>query len=75
MMNLLRHLGAHADEMAIVLAVWLCSLPLVGFLFLPRFGPQGAAIAAALVLMGLTVACWGACGWRLGRGNENRSSR
>ena len=68
---MLRHLGLHSDEMAIALAVWLCSLPLVGFLFLPRIGLQGAGIAAVLVLIGLMVVCWGACGWRSikGRGH------
>jgi len=56
----------HSDRsmpLLLALAVWLCTLPLVGFAVLPLFGVQVAAgVAAALLLLVLLV-CWALCWW------------
>lgn len=62
-----RRLGIHSDEMAVALVVWLCTLPLLGLLIVPRFGLPAAGFAALVVLIALMIVCWGMCGRELAR--------
>ena len=53
------------DNMALAIAIWLCTLPLVGLLVIPFFGPQvGLAAAIALFIIAVGI-CWGICGWEI----------
>lgn len=53
------------DNMALTIAIWLCTLPLVGLLVIPVFGPQvGLAAAIALFIIAVGI-CWGICGWKI----------
>jgi hypothetical protein len=55
------------DNMALTIAIWLCTLPLVGLLVIPLFGPQVGLVAAiALFIMAVGI-CWGICGWKIFR--------
>lgn len=60
-----RRLGIHSDEMAVALVVWLCTLPFLGLLMVPRFGLATAGVAALLILIALMIVCWGMCGREL----------
>ena len=68
MKSMLRRLGFHSDEMALALAVWLCSLPLVAFVVIPLFGLQVAGVAALALLLVAMAICWGVCGWKVAKG-------
>jgi UPF0716 family protein affecting phage T7 exclusion len=47
--------------MWLLLALWMCTLPVIGLLVVPLFGLR-AGFALALVLLILTFAiCWGLC--------------
>jgi hypothetical protein len=64
---MIERLGFHSEEMALAVILWLCSLPLVGFIVVPLLGLQ-AGIAAALALLVAALAiCWGLCGWKIFR--------
>lgn len=55
------------DDMALVIIIWLCTLPLVGLFVVPFFGLKvGLAAAAALFIVAMVI-CWGICGWKLYR--------
>jgi hypothetical protein len=49
------------DMMAVILVLWLCSLPFIGLIIAPFFGIQAAALAALLLLIALMLYCWGRC--------------
>lgn len=51
-----------SDEMMVALFVWVCTLPVIGLLILPRFGLSGALMAALIALLALMLLCWGMCG-------------
>jgi hypothetical protein len=57
--------GWRSDEMLLVFAGWLCTLPLVTILIMPWLGWQATLMAAAVLLVVALLACWGACGWKL----------
>lgn len=69
----MRHkISAFTDTMALMVVLWLCSLPLIGFIILPLFG-RPVAIATALTLLPLLlVVCWGICGWPLVRKHKEQ---
>ena len=71
---MVKRLGFHSDEMALALVLWLCSLPLVAILVVPFFGLKVAGIVALVLLIVAMAMCWGACGWKLIRG-ENQEGR
>ncbi len=54
-----------SDDMAVALALWLCSLPLVGLLVVPFFGLIAGLVAAVALLIGAMIVCWGICGWKV----------
>ena len=49
------------DTMGLLLAVWICTLPLIGLVIAPLFGVQTAAIIAVILLIVMLVICWGRC--------------
>ena len=51
--------------MVLALALWLCVLPLVGFLIVPFFGLRIAALSAAALFVAAMAICWGICSWKL----------
>jgi hypothetical protein len=61
-MNLLKHAQLPGlDTMGLVLAVWLCALPFIGFLLVPVFGISAAFGAALALLIAMLLFCWGRC--------------
>lgn len=62
---MLKRFGFHSDEMLLALAVWLCSLPLIGLVVIPLFGLKVAGITALVLLFSLMAICWGVCGWQI----------
>lgn len=63
-----RWLDTHFDQMALTIVVWLCSLPLIVLIVLPRFGLEAAAVAALALLIIALVMCWGICAWKVFKG-------
>lgn len=63
-----RRLGFHFDEMALALAVWLCSLPLVALVVIPLFGLEAVGIAALALFFVALAICWGICEWKVFKG-------
>jgi hypothetical protein len=63
-----KRLGLHSDEMALALALWLCSLPLVALIVIPLFGLNAAGVVALALLFVAMAVCWGACGWQVLKG-------
>jgi len=57
----------HSEVMGLALVLWLCSLPLVGFLVLPFFGLKTAVVVAVGLFILTMVVCWGICGGRMVR--------
>ena len=66
-----RRLGFHSDEMALALAVWLCSLPLVALVVIPLFGLKVAGIVALALFFFAMALCWGICGWKVFNGQAH----
>lgn len=67
---MLKQFGYHSDEMALAFAVWLCALPLVGFLIIPLFGLRAAGLVALTLLFVAVAVCWGVCSWKLPKGGK-----
>ncbi len=72
---MLRKLGRYSDDMAVALTLWMCSLPLVGILIVPFFGWKAGLAAAAALLIGAMVVCWGICGWKVFGGDGSTHLR
>ena len=49
------------DLMALVLVIWLCSLPFIGLIIAPFFGIKTALTLALLLLIVMLLYCWGSC--------------
>jgi hypothetical protein len=62
---MLRKLGRYSDDMWIAITLWMCSLPLAGLLVVPFFGWKAGLVAAAALLIGAMIVCWGICGWKV----------
>jgi len=54
----------HATSMLTGLLLWLCTLPLIGLLVLPWFGPRVAVGVAVALLVATVTACYALCGWQ-----------
>ena len=49
-------------DMALALAVWFCTLPIIGFIVIPLLGrPQALIISIAAFFLIMAI-CWGSCG-------------
>ena len=55
-------------DMAIALALWLCSLPLVALIIIPIFGLRVAAMTAVVLFLVSMAICWGICGRKVFKG-------
>jgi hypothetical protein len=55
------------DDMALAIALWMCSLPLMGLFLLPFVGWKISLFAAAALLLGDLIICWGVCSWKIFR--------
>ena len=55
------------DDMALVIVIWLWSLPLVGLLVIPFFGLNVGLIVAVALFIAAMLVCWGICSWKLFR--------
>ncbi|MBI5839809.1 MAG: hypothetical protein HZB19_06880 [Chloroflexi bacterium] len=64
---MLRRFASHFDDMALPIVVWMCTLPLVSWLVFPFFGMKVSLLAAAGLLIGILVICWGICSWKIFR--------
>jgi hypothetical protein len=62
-----RRFNIYSEDMALALVVWLCSLPLIGFLVIPVWGVKTAGSLALFVLVAIMMVCWGFCGWKIFR--------
>jgi hypothetical protein len=49
------------DLMALVLVIWLCSLPFIGLIIAPFLGIKTALTLALLLLILMLLYCWGSC--------------
>lgn len=63
-----RWLGFHSDEMALAIAVWLCTLPLVALILIPLFGLKVAGVVALALFFVAMAVCWSMCGWKVSKG-------
>ncbi|HBY94835.1 MAG TPA: hypothetical protein DEP84_12900 [Chloroflexi bacterium] len=65
------HRSGLSETMVLTLAVWLCSLVLIGLIVAPLLGLRAAGTAAVGLLVALLVICWGICVYRLpGSGDQ-----
>lgn len=55
-------LSVFSDTMALMVVLWLCSLPLIALVVLPLFGRTVAFTTALALLPALLLICWGVCG-------------
>jgi len=62
---MLKRFSSHFDDMALAVVIWMCVLPLVGFLVFPFFGLKISLLVAAGLLIGILVVCWGVCSWKI----------
>jgi hypothetical protein len=60
-------LKLNGETMALIIVLWLCSLPLIGLVVLPLFGRTVAATTAVGLLVIMLFVCWGICGWRVAK--------
>lgn len=49
------------DIMALLLVVWLCSLPLIALIVIPLLGLRAGIAVAILLLIVMLLICWGRC--------------
>lgn len=57
----------YSEDMALALIIWICTLPLVAFVFVPLLGTRVAGFTALALFIIIMAACWGVCGWKLAR--------
>jgi hypothetical protein len=62
---MLKRLTAHFDDMVLAIAVWMCSLPLVGLLVIPLLGLKAGLVVAAMLFIVIVIVCWGICSWKI----------
>jgi hypothetical protein len=73
----MRHLSNRygvSETMTLTLALWLCSLLVIGLFVAPFFGIKLAGIAALGLLVLLLAACWSLCVYRLPHPPERQYS-
>ncbi len=59
---MLKKLHFDIGDMALALTMWLCLLPIIGFVAIPLFGLRSAAAIALAVFFVMMAICWGICG-------------
>jgi len=65
-MALLTGKSVSGEQMALTLAVWVCTLPAVFLIVAPFWGFETAGILSLIVLAILGVMCAGLCTWKIG---------
>lgn len=60
-----RKLHFDFGDMALALALWMCSLPVVALLVVPIFGLRVGAIVAIVLFFVTMAICWGICSWKI----------
>lgn len=66
--DLLKRFGLELDDMALVLLIWLCTLPLISTLIVLFFGWQaGLTVAVGSFFLAMVI-CRGICSWKVFRG-------
>lgn len=60
-----KQIRTHFDEMVLAIAVWICSLPLIGLLIIPLLGLKAGLVVAALLFILVIIICRGICGWKI----------
>ena len=60
--------GICGEQMAVTLAVWMCTLPAVFLMVAPLWGLKVAGVVSLVVLAVLSVICAGVCSWKVGMG-------
>jgi hypothetical protein len=55
----------YSDDMLLVIAVWMCSLPFIAFLVVPVWGLTTAILLALVLFFTILAVCWGFCGWKV----------
>ena len=66
------------EQMALTLAVWICTLPAVFLIVASLWGLEVAGLASLIVLAALTLMCAGVCSWKVygsGETSLNRKER
>ncbi|MFZ3079603.1 MAG: hypothetical protein WA109_07950 [Bellilinea sp.] len=59
---MLKKLQIDIGDMALALTIWLCSLPIIGFVAIPLLGLRSAAAIALAAFFVMMAICWGICG-------------
>ncbi|HAL17133.1 MAG TPA: hypothetical protein DCP32_10410 [Anaerolineaceae bacterium] len=59
---MLKKLHFDIGDMTLALTIWLCSLPIIGFVAIPLFGLRSAATIALAAFFVMMAICWGICG-------------
>jgi len=57
----------YAEDMALALIIWVCTLPLVTLVVAPLLGARVAGLTVLTLLIVIMAVCWGVCGWKLAR--------
>ncbi len=65
----------YSEDMALILVIWVCTLPLVTIIVAPLFGSRVALISDLLLLVLMMGVCWSICGWKLVKGKKERVDR
>lgn len=61
-MDMADKLRIDVGDMALALAVWFCTLPIIGFIVIPLLGRQEALIISIAAFFLIMAICWGSCG-------------
>jgi hypothetical protein len=59
---MLNKLHIDSGDMALALAVWFCTLPIIGFIAIPLLGRWQALFIAIAAFFLIMAVCWGVCG-------------
>ncbi len=57
------HQPDRGAPLLLALAVWACTLPFIGLVFIPVVGLGVAATVALVALVVLLAICWAVCWW------------
>lgn len=61
----MQRISSHFDGMILAIAVWICTVPVVGLLVIPFFGWKvGLSIVVVLSII-VAIICWGICSWKI----------
>ncbi|MEX2161570.1 MAG: hypothetical protein WD751_06600 [Anaerolineales bacterium] len=70
---MLKGFNLDADDIALAIVLWVCSLPLIALIAAPAFGWKIAGLTAIILLALFLVLCWGTFRQPLFRGRVPKS--